>query len=53
MYVSAEKQTNRLLIEINKNIKMTPYKSENNTDIVRRIISTNIQVLENRINQYL
>ena len=32
---------------------MTPYKNENNTEIVRRIISTNISVSENRLDQYL
>ena len=32
---------------------MTPYKSENNTETVRRLISTNIPVSENRINRYL
>ena len=32
---------------------MTPYKTENNTEIVRRSISTNIPVSENRINQNL
>ena len=32
---------------------MTSCKTENNTEIVRRLISTNIPVSENRINQYL
>ena len=32
---------------------MTPYKNENNTEIVRRIISTNISVSENRLDQHL
>ena len=32
---------------------MTPYKTENDTDIVRRLISTNISVSENRLNQCL
>ena len=32
---------------------MTPYKTENDTEIVRRLISTNISVSENRIKQYL
>ena len=28
---------------------MTPHKNENDTEIVRRIISTNISVSENRL----
>ena len=32
---------------------MTPYKSENKNENVRRIISTNIPVSKNRIKQYL
>ena len=32
---------------------MTPSKTENNTGIVRRLISTNIPNSENRIKQYL
>ena len=32
---------------------MTPYKTEDNTEIVRRLVSTNISVSENRLNQYL
>ena len=32
---------------------MTPCNTENNTEIVRRLISTNIPVSENRINKYL
>ena len=32
---------------------MTPYKTEINTEIVRRLILTNIPVSENKINQYL
>ena len=30
---------------------MTPYKTENNTEIERKLISTNILVSENRLNQ--
>ena len=32
---------------------MTVYKTENHTEIVRRLILTNIPVSENRINRYL
>ena len=32
---------------------MTPHKNENDTEIVRRIISTNISVSENRLDQCL
>ena len=32
---------------------MIPHKNGNNTEIVRRLISTNISVSENRLDQYL
>ena len=32
---------------------MTPYKNENNNEIVRRVISRNISASEKRLYQYL
>ena len=32
---------------------MTPYKNENDTEIVHRMVSTNISVSENRLDQCL
>ena len=53
MYVSGKGRKKKIINGIEKQNKLTPYKYEYNTRLIRNILSTKIPVSNNTTNRYL